>query len=62
LIDALAGAPADLLAEQAILAIEHAAKTELPSAVGSHGLRRQYVYGDTALSLFHPAQERTAAS
>ena len=62
LIDALAAAPAGILAEQAILAIEHAAKTELPSAVGSHCLRRRYVYGDTALSLFHPAQERTAAS
>lgn len=62
LIDALAMAPVGVFAEQAILAIEHAAKTELPSTIGSHGLRRRYLYGDTALSLFHRPEERPAAS
>lgn len=61
LIDTLARAPVEAFAEQAVFAIEHAAKSEVPSTIGAHSLRRRYLYGDTALSLFHRMPARPAA-
>jgi 16S rRNA (guanine966-N2)-methyltransferase len=46
-----------LLAPDARVIIEHAAKTSLPARVGICALRRAYRYGDTSLSLYAPAAE-----
>lgn len=49
------------IAPDALIAVEHASKTELPPSQGRLTLLRQYRYGDTTLSLFEMAVQGTHA-
>jgi len=51
-----------LLTEQALVIIEHNARTKLPDSIDHAKLIRRYAYGDTALFLYGRSDTETIAS
>ena len=50
-----------LLAPEAVMVLEQDARVELPTATDEARLLRRYDYGDTALFLYGPAQDRSVS-